>query len=428
MNIHLTPFKNLYFIPLLLSKVALDISYFFHITDIFAYLGFINKFSMQYFIVSLFVLFLFSFLINFRNKFISDYFLIFIIHLIFLPSLTLITFQAISFSFFTKWTLLFLILILFFQLKIDFKNKILYPINYDKNKFLIAGFLCFIPYYLIFGFNFNFSSFNILSPELYEGRDSFSQQFRSQGLLKYFFSNFQNVILPLLLALSLLKRNIILITLSLFFYIYIFFTTTFKSIFIAPFAIFFSYYLISKKFLYLPKFIIYNFSIIILVFFILDFFLPIPILNSLLIRRLFFLPVLISEQYFTFFETNGFTYFSELPVLNNLSLFSIDYSIPTTIGKYFYGSGYVNVNFLADSYIKLGFLSSIIYVFALKLLISFADHNFDIKNQFLIFSIIFVPFFSLANSALTTSLFSHGLLLSLILVSQSSFNETRKKT
>ena len=83
---------------------------------------------------------------------------------------------------------------------------------------------------------------------------------------------------------------------------------------------------------------------------------------------------------------------------------------------------------LADSYIKLGFLSSIIYVFALKLLISFADHNFDIKNQFLIFSIIFVPFFSLANSALTTSLFSHGLLLSLILVSQSSFNETRKKT
>ena len=304
----------------------------------------------------------------------------------------------------------------------------LYPINYDKNKFLIAGFLCFIPYYLIFGFNFNFSSFNILSPELYEGRDSFSQQFRSQGLLKYFFSNFQNVILPLLLALSLLKRNIILITLSLFFYIYIFFTTTFKSIFIAPFAIFFSYYLISKKFLYLPKFIIYNFSIIILVFFILDFFLPIPILNSLLIRRLFFLPVLISEQYFTFFETNGFTYFSELPVLNNLSLFSIDYSIPTTIGKYFYGSGYVNVNFLADSYIKLGFLSSIIYVFALKLLISFADHNFDIKNQFLIFSIIFVPFFSLANSALTTSLFSHGLLLSLILVSQSSFNETRKKT
>ena len=113
MNIHLTPFKNLYFIPLLLSKVALDISYFFHITDIFAYLGFINKFSMQYFIVSLFVLFLFSFLINFRNKFISDYFLIFIIHLIFLPSLTLITFQAISFSFFTKWTLLFLILILF---------------------------------------------------------------------------------------------------------------------------------------------------------------------------------------------------------------------------------------------------------------------------------------------------------------------------
>ena len=147
-----------------------------------------------------------------------------------------------------------------------------------------------------------------------------------------------------------------------------------------------------------------------------------------MIRRLFFLPVLISEQYFTFFETNGFTYFSELPVLNNLSLFSIDYSIPTTIGKYFYGSGYVNVNFLADSYIKLGFLSSIIYVFVLKLLISFADHNFDIKNQFLIFSIIFVPFFSLANSALTTSLFSHGLLLSLILVSQSSFNETRKKT
>jgi hypothetical protein len=98
------------------------------------------------------------------------------------------------------------------------------------------------------------------------------------------------------------------------------------------------------------------------------------------------------------------------------------------LGKYFYGSGYLNVNFLADSYIKLGFLSSIIYFLGLKILISFADHNFQIQNQFLIFSIIFVPFFSLANSALTTSLFSHGLLLSLILVSQSPFNEIRKKT
>lgn len=427
MKIHPTSGRNFYFIPLLFSKVILDISYVFHITDLFSYQGFTNQFSSQYFILSLFILFLFSFLIKLRRKFVSDYFIIFIFHLIFLPSLTLITFQAISFTFFMKWIFLFLTLLLFFQLKIEFKNKIFTPINYESNKFLILGFLCFIPYYIIFGFNFNFSSFNILSPELYSGRESFSQQFGSQGILKYFFSNFQNVILPLLLGLSLLSRNIFLIILSLFFYIYIFFTTTFKSIFIAPFAIITAYFLITKKSIYLPKFFINYFPIIVLIFFVVDFFLPVPVLNSLLIRRLFFLPVLISEQYFIFFESNGFTNFSELPIFNNLSLFPLDFSIPLTIGEFFYGSGYVNVNFLADSYIKLGFLSSIIYVIMLKILISFADNDFEIRNQFLIFSLIFVPFFSLANSALTTSLFSHGLLLSLILVSQSSFNEVRKK-
>ena len=78
----------------------------------------------------------------------------------------------------------------------------------------------------------------------------------------------------------------------------------------------------------------------------------------------------------------------------------------------------MNVGFLADAYTKAGLFSVILYVIILKILISFSDSNKNIQNQFISFSIIIVPLISLANSSLTTTLFSHGLLLALFVSSK----------
>ena len=78
----------------------------------------------------------------------------------------------------------------------------------------------------------------------------------------------------------------------------------------------------------------------------------------------------------------------------------------------------MNANFLADAYSKLGLLSVILYLIILKLLISFSESNRNNKEDFIIFSLVITPFIALSNSSLTTTLFSHGLLLSLFVSSQ----------
>ncbi len=61
---------------------------------------------------------------------------------------------------------------------------------------------------------------------------------------------------------------------------------------------------------------------------------------------------------------------------------------------------------------------SILYIILLRLVISFADSNRSNTDEFLIFSLVVVPFIALGNSSLTTVLFSHGLLLALFVSSQ----------
>ena len=78
----------------------------------------------------------------------------------------------------------------------------------------------------------------------------------------------------------------------------------------------------------------------------------------------------------------------------------------------------MNAGFLADSYTKMGIFSVVLYLVALKLLVSFSDSNKDFKDEFIIFSIIIAPLIALANSSLTTTLFSHGLLLAFFVSSQ----------
>ena len=67
---------------------------------------------------------------------------------------------------------------------------------------------------------------------------------------------------------------------------------------------------------------------------------------------------------------------------------------------------------------KNGNFSVVLYLVALKLLVSFSDSNKDFKDEFIIFSIIIAPLIALANSSLTTTLFSHGLLLAFFVSSQ----------
>ncbi len=408
-----------YFLHLIKLYFSLNISYHFFVSPHFSYIGLVDNFSSANFIISIFIIIFFSLMIKINEDFLSNIFKAFFVVVSLIPALTLFTFKAVGNLFFVQWVSAFFFFILIFNSKINYKSVNVLPITINKNNLLIITFISFMIYLSTFGFNLNFEYFNILSETLYQGRESLTLKMSSIGILRYFFSNFQNVFLPLLLAFGLIKKNKIIIILSVLFFIYVFLSTTFKSVLLTPILIIgtFIIYQLSKT--PLPILIIKNAYKIVLALCLFDYFLLFPFLNAVLVRRVFFLPALISEKYHIYFQENGFTYFSDLPFFEFLSINPFSQSIPETIGTYFiYNEGYMNAGFLADSYTKMGIFSVVLYLVALKLLVSFSDSNKDFKDEFIIFSIIIAPLIALANSSLTTTLFSHGLLLAFFVSSQ----------
>ena len=385
-----------YFLHLIKLYFSLNISYHFFVSPHYSYIGLVNNFSSTNFIISIFIIMFFSLMIKINEDFLSNIFKVFFVVVSLIPALTLFTFKAIGNSFITQWVLAFFVFILIFNSKINYKSVSVLPITVTKNNLLIITIISFMIYLSTFGFNLNFEYFNILSETLY-----------------------QNFFLPFLLAFGLVNRNKIVILLSVLFFIYVFLSTTFKSVLLTPILIFgtFIVYKLSKT--SLPVLIIKNAYKIVLALCLFDYFLLFPFLNAVLVRRVFFLPVLISEKYHIYFQENGFTYFSDLPFFEFLSINPFTQSIPKTIGTYFiYNEGYMNVGFLADSFTKMGIFSVVLYLIVLKLLVSFSDSNKNFKDEFIIFSIVISPLIALANSSLTTTLFSHGLLLAFFVSSQ----------
>tara|TARA_B100000886_G_scaffold288628_1_gene213564 strand:- start:6524 stop:7777 length:1254 start_codon:yes stop_codon:yes gene_type:complete len=410
--------KN-YFFDLIKLFISFNIAYFYFIAPYFSYIGLIADFQFHYFLISVALIFFYSLIIKVNGEFLSDLFKISFVIISLIPSLTLFVFNALTFGFMINWFFIFLFFIIIFNSKINFQSINSFPFSISNSFIWLLLFFSSIVYFSYFRFNLNFEYFNILSSSLYEGREEYSQTLRSLGSIRYFFSNFQNVFLPIILAYGLIRKNYPIIIFTLLFFMYVFLNSTFKSILLSPVLILSTFVIYRLFNPYLPNFLLKHSYKFILLSCLIDYFLKFPFFNGIIIRRIFFFPVLIAEKYFEYFNENGFTYFSDLPFLEYFSVNPFLYSIPKTIGNYyFYESGYMNVGFLADAYTKAGLFSVILYVIILKILISFSDSNKNIQNQFISFSIIIVPLISLANSSLTTTLFSHGLLLALFVSSK----------
>ena len=309
-----------YFLHLIKLYFSLNISYHFFVSPHFSYIGLVDNFSSANFIISIFIIIFFSLMIKINEDFLSNIFKAFFVVVSLIPALTLFTFKAVGNLFFVQWVSAFFFFILIFNSKINYKSVNVLPITVNKNNLLIITIISLMIYLSTFGFNLNFEYFNILSETLYQGRESLTLKMSSIGILRYFFSNFQNVFLPLLLAFGLIKKNKIIIILSVLFFIYVFLSTSFKSVLLTPILIIgtFIIYQLSKT--PLPILIIKNAYKIVLALCLFDYFLLFPFLNAILVRRVFFLPVLISEKYHMYFQENGFTYFSDLPFLSSYQL------------------------------------------------------------------------------------------------------------
>lgn len=139
-------------------------------------------------------------------------------------------------------------------------------------------------------------------------------------------------------------------------------------------------------------------------------------LMSILVRRAIITPGLLTAVYYEFFQFNEPFLWSHSflkPFLTS------HYSLPPAfvIGAYYFGDSRTsaNVNFLGDGIANLGAPGMLVIAFFAGVWFWILDSISEGKRQFSVMAIA-IPSFALVNSALTTSLITHGLLVVALII------------
>jgi hypothetical protein len=130
---------------------------------------------------------------------------------------------------------------------------------------------------------------------------------------------------------------------------------------------------------------------------------------SLLTRRLLFVPAQLSFYYYDFFK--------EQPIYLSHSIFKyfIHYPFPLPppymIGQIYLKSDVTDANngLIADGFMNFGYFGIILWAIVFAMLVQTADTLVKSKNIKVLYPIMILTFYAMVNSALFTTILTHGL-------------------
>lgn len=403
-------FRRIKFIFWIIVYYSIIVYYGHYIEDKFEYVrGFHNiGFNFYYYCLNLIPLFLYSLLFPLNMKYVSDYIVFFMILLVNIPVgyflllktddfLLAFLVMLLNFSWFFLWRAFRTTFILLPQIKIALKELV-----------FIALLIVILYFLWNSGLSFKFHE----KREIYRIRTLFKE--RDWGIvLKYLFSLMQYSIIPVLvmIAVSLkskLLKGLVILT-AVIITISIFSVTALKSaLFVLVFV--FIGYLISKFKVYNPVTLLAFVSVAILfLIWIHEYNAIFEELYTHTMRRVFYTPSktgTLAYEYFTL-HCDSCGYFGGLGdnIGHRLSLF------------YFGTEGNSTTGFLANSILNKGifrtFLDIGLLIITLKAIDS-VTRSIPVKYGLIVF---IVYGYVLSNTALSSTLFSYGLILSLLMVS-----------
>ena len=247
--------------------------------------------------------------------------------------------------------------------------------------------------------------------EVYSYRSDFSSSYGASMIKGVAFS-----FLCVFFAYSLvLKRRYFCLCCIIFCILFFIYSGHKKFIFLIP--LFFAANAVSKD--YSAARLFYLFFLLMIASLILKFLLNNDFILSAIIRRVFFIPSLLTDIYINHFDVSGYLYFSNSKI--GFLLGTYDSSIPSSaklIGDQYIGEGAnANVNWIGAGYMNAGLLGVTIYAFAISILFSMVDNikNNEVKRIFFVSGTIVYSSF-MQNSDLISSFLTNGVLAFLIIV------------
>lgn len=410
-------YRLLQFFLLSSFYVLMQLMYVFFIIEYFQYMGFSSNGVEIGEIVysSLFFLFSCIYLYVVKSGFLRIVCAVFQVFFL-IPNLILWVHMQLSII--PSLAVLLLIFLLSWEtLNIPKINSIRFSVNEQILVFVFLCVLVFIPFATMYDFHFTKSVFTF-SSDIYEIRKEASML--QTPFLSYLISPYVKVLLPMFIAYAVLNNKKIFGLIGFALMILMYALIPHKSIFFSSIVVLvFAFIKTHDKQLiaFLSGLLIMisigiiatNFNQI--------------MLNSILVRRVFFLPAYLNYAYLDFFKDNLYYSYSFLSAFNTYN-YPLDPA--QMIALEYYGSREMNANtgFLVDTLINIGALGLFLVVVIIALLFKFLD---ALQIHPVYFGLYLLFIITLQNSSFFTSMLTHGG-LALLVLSVLFLNKTEQLT
>ena len=274
---------------------------------------------------------------------------------------------------------------------------------------ILLSIIMLIPFVLTYKFNINAKSFTFGS-ELYEARAAA----KSAGNIftSYLMGPLTKVVLPIAIILGIKEKKLWMSAIGILLMLYIFAVNPHKALFLSIFLIVAFYFFDNYR--SKAGLILSGILILISTSLIVSATTGNILAESIFVRRMFFLPVQICNYCFDFYDGNPI-YLSH-SVLSSFSDYPYSLEPAFLMGDYMYGKPGTSCNtgIIADGFMNFGHIGSILFVMITAVIIKFIE-SLNIDKTYFGIVIAFVMLF--LNSALFTSMLTHGgLFLLLILI------------
>ncbi|MGI6440566.1 MAG: hypothetical protein ACOX00_01340 [Peptoniphilaceae bacterium] len=411
--------KTRFFILTIVFRLLMDFSYVTYISQIWDYMGFFLVPNGVKILVSYLFLILFTlFLSQYRQEKFSHFLLILLFYSVYLPIGSIYGLQDMSTTFFAIATLSFVLLTYFLiVLTTDKEPKIVPPETRFTSRLMPLLHLLSIYVFLAMTLQ---NTDNINPMILFDLDAVYAVRERvSYGLgMSYFFGWQTKVINPFLIGVYYHNKNRKMLVLYLALQLWLYLVTGHKQVLFLIFVVF-VIMRFSKWLKDLPGLMAWGFTGLMLLSnielafrtrsFVIDYF----------IRRVLFLPALISNYYYNFFSEHGFQYWS-YSIVGRILQMPKDFPVepPYLIGQLFFGNPKTNAvnSYLGTDYMNGGvfgvLFATVLIIITFRLIDRYAER---IGRDIVLITLI-GPVYTLWNTGILTAFLTGGLFFTLVVL------------
>lgn len=319
-----------------------------------------------------------------------------------LPSIVMYQFGRVT-PMVALYSMLFLILLRTPLLKVGRWNLPHVPVKYQRYLLPTICLLCLLPFPLAYGLDGIDLSSLTMGEETYDVRAAVSE--RETLLTSYLMGPLYMVLLPMLIVYGLtdIRRNWWMSLVGIASMLFLFLLNTQKSIFFGLFVVLAMYAF--KNYYAKAGIILYGLAAACLVSVLLNIATGHLMAESIVVRRLFFIPVIVGDNYFTFFD--GHPMLLSHSVLGHWVDYPYQLEPSRMIGEMMYNRAETNCNtgIVGDGFMNFGHVGAALFVAAAALFVRCVEGQMQNARFFGLAALLVYTFL---NSALLTTLLTHG--------------------